>query len=648
MQQFIDTTLHPILVLLSVWLGKAVELVWYYPVVMLCLFCGIFFTLRFWFIQFRGFGHAIALLRGRYDNPDEPGQITHFQALMAALSGTIGLGNIAGVAIAISIGGPGTIFWMWIVGILGMATKFVECTLGTKYRHIDPKTNIVYGGPMFYIKKKLPTFLQPLGILFAISAIFGGFGAGGMFQANQAASALATYFNVPHIVTGCALAIAIAMVIIGGIKRIGQVASKIVPAMCIIYVIGALVICIMNITSIPGVIRFIISDAFSGAAVAGGSVGTVILWGVRRAVFSNEAGLGSAAIAHAAVKTNEPVREGLVGAIGPFIDTIVVCTATAIVIILGGNYGKASFSPTSNQISFETESILPGKSNSWAIAHKDDGQGKRLIYTKNTTDVESYQTHFIDVVKSSRTWYGTQVTALNGDAIQFKTKRGRGNYALIIRDSNGNKVAALKLHGDETYFFSSSKKDKDLDIVSFKLSPTTSNNTWQTHTLEFKEDTNDWVLERPYLHKLSLEFIVDKNSEGLEVDDIFMGTPKNGIALTIASFDQFLRGFGSIFISLAVVLFAFSTMITWSYYSETAIMFLFGKRAILPFKFIFVGVIVLGSTITLSSVLNFSDLMIGLMVIPNVIALLFLVEDVFDDSSDYFKRLRGNAFKRFK
>ncbi len=648
MQKFINESLHPIFIALSDILGKAVEIVWYYPVVFLCLFCGILFTLRFWFIQFRGFKHAIQLLKGTYDDPNEPGHITHFQALMAALSGTIGLGNIAGVAIAISIGGPGTIFWMWLVGILGMATKFVECTLGTKYRHTDPETKEVYGGPMVYIKKRLPKYLQPLGILFAVSTIFGAFGAGGMFQANQAASALSSYFNIPPLITGALLAIFIALVIIGGIKRIGNVASKIVPSMCIIYVFGALIICILNIQAIPGVISLIISDAFSGAAVAGGSIGTVILWGVRRAVFSNEAGLGSASIAHAAVKTNYPIREGIVASVGPFIDTIIVCTATAIVIILGGQYGNNAYTPGSDPITFKDQFIQTGKSKSWHISDTNDGQGRRLIYKTNRKKIEAYNTPLFDVVKKTKTWYGTPTTTLLGSGIQFKTKRGRGNYAVLVKDKNGNKVTSLKLHGDEKFFFISSNIDKKLQVVYFKLNKTRSNNTWQTHTIEFKNDTKGWIKEKDYLHQMSLEFIVDKNSKGIEIDDIFVGSPKNGIELTIASFDQFLSGFGSIFITIAVVLFAFSTMITWSYYGEIALIFLFGKKAILPFKWVFISIILLGSTITLNSVLNFSDLMIGLMVIPNVIALIYLIEDVFDDSSNYFKKLKNNEFKRFK
>lgn len=647
MQNFINTTLHPIFLMIADLLEKAVQIIWYYPVVFLCLFCGILFTLRFWFIQFRGFPHAIDLLKGTFDDPNEPGHISHFQALMAALSGTIGLGNIAGVAIAISIGGPGTIFWMWIVGILGMATKFVECTLGTKYREVNKQTGEVFGGPMYYIKKKLPKYLQPLAILFAVSTVFGAFGAGGMFQANQAASALSTYFNIPPLATGIALAICIGLVIIGGIKRIGNVAAKIVPTMCIVYILGAFTICILNFKAIPGILSLIISDAFTGTAVAGGSIGTVILWGVRRAVFSNEAGLGSASIAHAAVKTNYPIREGVVASVGPLIDTIIVCTATAIVIILGGQYGNNTYSMGPSAIQFENSTIE--NNPTWKISTSDDNQGKRLTYVTNSEKIESFKTPLFDTVKKGKTWYGTPTTTVLGDGIQFKTKRGRGNYAVIIRDKNGNKVTALKLHGDEKFFFTApANKKEDLKIIYFKLNPTKSNNSWQSHTIAFKEHTKEWIKEKENLHQMSLEFIVDKNSKSIEIDDIFIGKPKNGIELTIASFDQYLKGFGSIFITLAVVLFAFSTMITWSYYGEVALQFLFGKRAVLPFKWIFIGIILLGSTITLNAVLNFSDLMIGLMVIPNVIAIIILVEDVFEDSSKYFKKLKNNEFKRFK
>ena len=580
MRQFIDTSLHPLFGQLSELIGLGVKYVWYYPVVFLCIYCGIMFTLRSGFIQFRGIRHTIDLIRGKYDNPNEPGQITHFQALMAALSGTIGLGNIAGVAIAISLGGPGTIFWMWIAGLLGMATKFYECTLGTKYRVI--KEGNVYGGPMYYIKERLPKFLKPLAFLYAFSAVFGAFGAGGMFQANQAASALSAYFNVPTLITGLILAVGIGIVIIGGIKRIGQVAGKIVPAMCIVYIIGALIICAMNVHLLPDVFNLILTDAFSGNAVAGGAIGTVIIWGIRRAVFSNEAGLGSASIAHAAVKTNYPIREGFVASIGPFIDTVIVCTATAVVIILSGQYKNTSYALNESLINFESNQQYNTSPHWTRINNDSDKQGYRIKHL-SSNEIKTFSTPRLKTMSESSTWYGTKILSPVGNGIEFKTKRGRGNYAVLIRDANDEKVAALKLFGDEKFFFSTNLKSKKMNIIHFTLNQTDSDKTWQTHKIEFKEQTNDWFMSRKNLHELYLQFIVDKNTTDFEIDDIMIGKPKNGIQLTIAAFDQFLAGFGSVFISIAVVLFAFSTMITWSYYGESSLMFMFGKKAILPF-----------------------------------------------------------------
>ncbi|MGA0242623.1 MAG: alanine/glycine:cation symporter family protein, partial [Candidatus Marinamargulisbacteria bacterium] len=537
-------------------------------------------------------------------------------------------------------------FWMWLVGLLGMATKFIECTLGTKYR--ITKDTQVYGGPMYYIQQRLPRFLKPLAYVFAASAVFGAFGAGGMFQANQAASALKSYFNIPTVTTGVILAIGIGLVIIGGIKRIGNVASKIVPTMCIVYILGALAICALNIQNIPSVFAIIFNDAFTGSAVAGGSIGTVVIWGVRRAVFSNEAGLGSASIAHAAVKTNYPIREGIVASVGPFIDTIIVCTATAIVIILGGQYQKSAYTPHDKMINFEAATLSSNPTNTWEIVTMDDGQGKRLKY-KKSNNIASFSTPLFTMAEETTTWYGTPQVKLVGDGIQFKTKRNAGDYALFLRDKNGKKIASMRLQGDETFFFVKDiKKESDLNIIYFKLNETPADGTWQTHTIELLHQTNDWIIANPRLHEMSLELVVNKNSTEFEVDDILVGKPKNGIELTIASFDQFLSGFGSIFITIAVVLFAFSTIITWSYYGEVALMFLFGKKAILPFKWIFIGTILLGATIGLDAVINFSDLMIGLMVIPNVIAIIYLMEDVMSDAYDYFQKLKNNQFKRFK
>lgn len=452
--------------MISTLLAKLTGLIWNYPVVILCLGSAIYFTVfRLNFIQFRCFKHALDLIRGKYDEKGEVGEITHFQALSTALSGTVGLGNIAGVAIAISLGGPGSILWMNLVGLLAMATKYVECALGTLYRDIDPKTGKVKGGPMFYISKALGKRFKPLATFYAFATFGGAVGAGNMFQSNQAAAALESQFNIPPLITGIIICLIVGFVVIGGIKRIGKVAEKIVPFMCGIYVLGALAICFLNFHQIPSIIEIIIKDAFTGQAVAGGSIGTVIIWGVRRAIFSNEAGMGSAAIAHAAVKTNFPIREGIVASLEPFIDTVLVCSATAIVIVMSGFYGSAA--------------------------------------------------------------------------------------------------------GDLT-----------------------------------------------------------------------------GIALTIKAFDTFLPGFGSLFISIAVTFFAFSTMLSWSYYGEITTQFLFGKKYIVPFKLIFCGLIIFGAVNTLTDVLNFSDLSIGLMVIPNMIAILLLSKEVKTRTQSYFKKLKAGELKK--
>ena len=297
------------------------------------------------FINVRGFKHAIGLVKGDYDDPNDKGEVSHFQALTTALSATVGLGNIAGVAIAISVGGPGATFWMIVAGLLGMSTKFVECTLGVKYRKLDENGKFS-GGPMYYLrdglaKYNMARFGKFLAILFAILCVGGSFGGGiNMFQANQAYAQLAGQFpalcrNGPMF--GLILAILVGTVIIGGIKSIANVTEKIVPFMALLYVGTALIIILMNITEVGSVFALIIKGAFAPDAALGGVIG-VLIQGFRRAAFSNEAGIGSASIAHSAAKTNEPVSEGIVALLEPFIDTVVICTMTALVIIFTGMY----------------------------------------------------------------------------------------------------------------------------------------------------------------------------------------------------------------------------------------------------------------------------------------------------------------------
>ena len=319
------------------------------PIVIIILILGAtYFTLAFRFVNLTKFKLALDVVRGKYSDPTETGEVSHFQALTAALSGTVGLGNIAGVAIAISIGGAGATFWMILAGLLGMSSKFVECTLGVKYRTVNAK-GIVSGGPMYYLSQGLhekgyTTLGKVFAAIFAVMCIGGSFGGGNMFQVNQAFQQFAgldfiqgTWFAVNGWFFGLVMAGLVAVVIIGGIKSIAKVTDKIVPFMCGIYVLAALVILVMNFGELPRVFGEIFSGAFAPTAIAGGFIG-VLIQGFRRAAFSNEAGVGSAAIAHAAVKTENPASEGIVSLLEPFIDTVVVCTMTALVIIITNNH----------------------------------------------------------------------------------------------------------------------------------------------------------------------------------------------------------------------------------------------------------------------------------------------------------------------
>jgi len=312
---------------------------------------GVLFTVWSGFLQYRALTHGPRVLRGVYDDPNDPGAINHFQALSAALSGTVGLGNIGGVALAISLGGPGAIFWMWVVGVLGMAIKFVEVTLSMLYRNTDDPDN-PHGGPMWVAGRALKRIKPELGwlgtflaILFSFCVMVSSGTGGNMFQAWNVADVTNEYFGVAGWITGLALTLVVGAVLIGGIRRIGKVAATLVPAMVIISVVAGLYVLLANFAEIPRILAMIVTSAFTPieatGAFIGGTVGSAFLFGMKRAVFSNEAGQGSSAIAHAAAKTDEPVREGLVGGLEPFIDTIVVCTFTALIILSTGIWNRA-------------------------------------------------------------------------------------------------------------------------------------------------------------------------------------------------------------------------------------------------------------------------------------------------------------------
>ena len=316
--------------------------------VILLLGTGVFLTLRLGFIQVRRLGHGFAVTSGKYDDPDEPGDVPHFQALTTALSATVGIGNIAGVALAVHWGGPGAVFWMWVTAFLGMATKYCEVTLAQKYRHVDTPDErdphkwegTVSGGPMYYIEKGLGAFGRPLAIFFALLLGLTAFLTGNGIQANTVADTMQSTFGITPWITGLITSGVVAAVILGGITRIGKVTGVLAPVMAAIYVAGALLILVMNAGSVPSAFALIFTEAFNPTAgVAGTGAGALLvtlMWGVRRGLFSNEAGQGSAPIAHAAAKTDEPVSEGVVALLEPFIDTIIICTMTALVIIVTG------------------------------------------------------------------------------------------------------------------------------------------------------------------------------------------------------------------------------------------------------------------------------------------------------------------------
>jgi AGCS family alanine or glycine:cation symporter len=437
------------------------------------------FTLYFRFINFRALRHGFHLVRGDYSDPLAAGEVTHFQALATALSGTVGLGNIAGVAVAVSLGGPGATFWMILAGLLGMSSKFVECTLGVKYRN-EYTDGTVSGGPMYYLSKglaersdKLRIPGKILAVLFAIFCVGGSFGGGNMFQANQSFKQLlavtggdASWLADKGWLFGVVVAALVGLVVIGGIQGIARVTSKIVPVMAVIYVTAGLAIIGIHYSEVPAALSAIVNGAFSPAGIAGGVVG-VLIQGFKRAAFSNEAGIGSAAIAHSAVRTNRPVTEGFVALYEPFVDTVVVCTITALVIIITG------------------------------------------------------------------TW------------------------------------------------------DPSVD-------------------------------------------------------------PSEGVALTSAAFESTISWFPWV-LTVAVVLFAFSTMISWSYYGLKAWTYLFGESLItdVVYKIMFLGFVVVGSSMQLGSVIDFSDAMIFAMAFPNVIGIYFLLPVVKKELDEYWVDFKEGNLKKF-
>ena len=548
------------------------------PIVLILLaVTGIFLTLFFGFINFRAFGLALKTVRGKYSDGKEPGQITHFQALTTALSATVGLGNIAGVAVAIGIGGPGSVFWMVVMGMLGMTSKFTECTLGVAYRDIDEDGN-VQGGAMRYLSKGLAEkgfggLGKFLAVFFAIACVGGALGAGNMFQMNQSAEQVSETFGIfgdgNQWQLGLIVAVMVGMVIIGGIVWIARVTAVLVPVMTIIYVIACLVVLSGYIPEIPGAIGTIFKEAFSFEAGVGGFLGALIQ-GIKRGVFSNEAGLGSAAIAHAPVKTRRPASEGVVALLEPFIDTVVICLMTALVIVTTGMWNVDANVNQATQL--------------------------------------------------------REAPSITAPVVKELTDRD-----LVHLDGADKEWVEISLAGGETGFVPSGMIGGQVDD-SFSFEVTDAGSLYE-------EPSEDALVLQAFAKGAQVGMVAE-DSDWVEVelkDDGGKGfiaadaiTERagwsGGIWLTSRSFGSVIPWFPYV-LAVAVFLFAFSTMISWSFYGQQAVHYLFGgnKMVILGYKLAFCMCVVLGAGASLKNVLMLSDAMYFAMVFPNLIGLYFLL-----------------------
>ncbi|MHC4109403.1 MAG: alanine/glycine:cation symporter family protein [Planctomycetota bacterium] len=402
-------------------LDRVNGVIWHNSVLYIVLGVGVLFTIWSVFCQYRALTHGVAVTRGKYDNPDDPGAINHFQALSAALSATVGLGNIGGVALAIALGGPGAVFWMWIVGFVGMALKTTEVTLAMLYRNTDDPDN-PHGGAMWVVSKGMKGWSPSLawlgkliGGIFCITLLISAITGGNMFQSWNVAGLTHEYFGIPQVASGIILALLVGMVIIGGIKRIGLVAGRLVPFMCILYFCAAVYVLIMQAGEVPGLLKMIVVSAFSPleaqGAFIGGTFGYAFLWGMQRALFSNEAGQGSAPIAHSAAKTNEPVRESVVAGLEPFIDTIVVCTLTALVILSSGVWRRA---PDAQLATTPTVVAVADAENTWTLEETDVTNRWSEEWTDNVTMI---------VAAGANDQSGNNLHSLAGEVVRSDTGR---------------------------------------------------------------------------------------------------------------------------------------------------------------------------------------------------------------------------------
>jgi AGCS family alanine or glycine:cation symporter len=531
------------------------------PLIVIALLgTGLYLTVRLKLIQVRRLAHGFGVTSGRYDDPNEPGDVSHFQALTTALSATVGIGNIAGVAIAIHFGGPGALFWMWVCAFLGMALKYSEVTLAQRFRKVEFADQEPYrwegsvsGGPMYYIERGLGPRWKPVAMFFAGALMVTSFLTGNAVQANTVADTMLDEFAVPVWVTGLITSGLVAMVILGGIRRIGKVTGILAPLMAVIYVAGALVILALNWQLVLPTFGLIFREAFTpSAGVAGTGAGAFILtmmWGVRRGLFSNEAGQGSAPIAHSAAKTDEPVSEGVVALLEPFIDTIVICTMTGLVVLTTGVWNARV--PTALTVA-----------------------GADASYVQVAED-------------------GSMVPAPTPETVRIVDGRpgDAGSPALAWHE-----VAVERLFVDPE-------------------------------------------MARPFTGTLHTGRLVAEADDGTAYATLWGEAVESGAPLTMLAFSRGLPGtWGRFIVLVSVLLFAISTAISWSYYGDRCANYLFGKRAVMPFKMVFVGMHFVGAVVSLATIWTIGDIALGLVTFPNLIAVVALSGLVAKMTRDYFQR----------
>ncbi|WP_295799930.1 sodium:alanine symporter family protein [uncultured Microbulbifer sp.] len=519
---------------------------------------GFFFTIYLGFPQVRYFGHAIKIVQGKYDKPGDPGDTSHFQALSTALSGTVGTGNIGGVGLAIFLGGPAALFWMWVTAFLGMTTKFVEVTLSHKYR-IKAADGYFAGGPMFYMERRLN--MKWLAVIFAIATVISSFGTGSLPQVNNIAQAMYDTFGINKMLTGGVLAILLGMVIIGGITRIAKVTSTIVPVMALLYVIGALGVILYNYENILPSFAAVFSDAFNGSAAAGGFLGATFAYafnrGVNRGLFSNEAGQGSAPIAHAAARADEPVSEGMVSLLEPFIDTLIICTLTGLVILSSGVWTEKHM----NRFERADMVVVAG-------AFSD----------KEAADVDQL--------------FGY----LSGHESEVKSFTG----TVVVADGR-------PLNQDEFTIINARSVAED---VEFRVG----------------DDSYSGVLN------------VNEGRFVNEQVDVWGNSLVHSVALTNKAFQRgFFGEYGSYIVTLGILLFAFSTAIAWSYYGDRSMIYLFGPKAVMPYRLVYVVAFFWAAIEDTTIIWNLSAVAIVLMTLPNLFGISILAREMKDTVKEYWK-----------